>query len=61
MKNMSIQRIQAAFEEVKVLYSKFDGYEIAEAIKLYRAEAQAIQAEQEIKNKIAELERQIKP
>lgn len=61
MKNMSIQRIQAAFEEVKVLYAKFDGYEIAEAIKLYRAEAQAIQAEQEIKNKIAELERQIKP
>jgi hypothetical protein len=61
MKNMSITRIQAAFEEVKVLYAKFDGYEIAEAIKLYRAEAQAIQAEQEIKNKIAELERQIKP
>ncbi len=58
---MSISRIQAAFKEVKMLYAKFDGYEIAEAIKLYRAEVQAIQTEQEIKNKIADLERQIKP
>jgi len=58
---MSISRIQAAFQEVKMLYAKFDGYEIAEAIKLYRAEVQAIQNEQEIKNKIADLERQIKP
>lgn len=58
---MSITRIQAAFEEIKILYAKFDGYEIAEAIKLYRADVQAQQAEQDIKLKIAELERQIKP
>ena len=60
MKKISITRIQEAFKEVKVLYSKFDGYEIAEAIKLYRAEQNAIRDEQDIKNKIAELERKIK-
>jgi hypothetical protein len=46
---------------VVVLYSRFDGYEIAEAIKQYRKEQQALEEQAAIKQQIAELERQIKP
>jgi hypothetical protein len=55
------KRVQEAYKDVVVLYSRFDGYEIAEAIKQYRKEQQALEEQAAIKQQIAELERQIKP
>jgi hypothetical protein len=55
------KRVQEAYKDVVILYSRFDGYEIAEAIKQYRKEQQALEEQAAIKQQIAELERQIKP
>jgi hypothetical protein len=55
------KRVQEAYKDVVILYSRFNGYEIAEAIKQYRKEQQALEEQAAIKQQIAELERQIKP
>jgi hypothetical protein len=55
------KRVQEAYKDVVILYSRFDGYEIAEAIKQYRKEQQALEEQAAIKQQIAELERQINP